>query len=319
MKVKFWGTRGSLPTALTSASVRAKLREALLRAKGIDLTSEKAVEAYLDGLPFSIAGTYGGNSPCVQLVDGQEELFFFDLGSGARDLGQSLIQKYGSPKLPVPVNIVMSHLHWDHIMGFPFFTPAYVPGNVIRIHGCHAELREAFERQHGAPSFPVDFKALGARIEFVVLDPDETHHVGGFDLRIMKQRHTGDSYGYRATRNGRSVVYATDSEHRIDTAEEAYPYTEFFWGADVVVFDTMYSLADAVSIREDWGHSSNMVAVELAQFAHVKHLVLFHHEPTCDDAMLDLILGETQAFAQLSPSEPPLQISSAYDGLEIEA
>jgi hypothetical protein len=110
----------------------------------------------------------------------------------------------------------------------------------------------------------------------------------------MLQRHAGDSYGYRFEANGRSVIYTTDSEHKLDDPMETESYAAFFRDADVVIFDAMYSLADAVSVRADWGHSSNVVGVELCQLAGAKHLCLFHHEPSHSDQAIDAVLADTR-------------------------
>jgi len=317
MLIRFWGTRGSLPAPLNYRAVRAKIRAALLAARGRNFKAPEAVDAFIEReLPFSVGGAYGGNTSCVELVTGGEEFVLCDLGSGAREFGNGILAKYGAAKTH-RFNVFMSHLHWDHIMGFPFFTPAFIPGNVIRIHGCHQELREAFMRQQSDPCFPVDFRSLGATIEFVQLEPGRSYDIGGLSVRPILQNHAGDSYGYRFQRGGKTVVYSTDCEHKFEVLEETYPFVEFFRAADLLIFDAMYSLADQVSVKEDWGHSSNMIAVEIAQLAGVRHLVLFHHEPIYDDRMIERILGETRRWDEISGSGQALTITSAYDGLEI--
>jgi len=173
--------------------------------------------------------------------------------------------------------------------------PAYIAGNRIRIYGYHAVLEEAFRRQHGAPSFPVEFERLGATIEFVRLEPGRAYEVAGLRVTGKLQRHSGDSYAYRFERDGKALVYSTDSEHKLDDPRESQAFVHFFRDADLVIFDAMYSLADAFTIKEDWGHSSNVVGVELCQMARVKHLCLYHHEPAFDDE----------------------KIAAAYDGMEI--
>jgi ribonuclease BN (tRNA processing enzyme) len=129
--------------------------------------------------------------------------------------------------------------------------------------------------------------------------------------------HAGDSYGYRFEAAGRSVVYSTDSEHKLDDPQETDGFIEFFRDADVVIFDAMYSLADAISVKADWGHSSNVVGVELCQLAGVKHLVMYHHEPAFDDAAIERVLADTRRFEEITRSGEPLKVSAAYDGMEI--
>jgi phosphoribosyl 1,2-cyclic phosphodiesterase len=319
MLIRFWGTRGSLPAPLNYRAVRAKVRDGLLAAQGRTFEGPDAAEAFIDQqLPFSVGGTYGGNSSCVELVTGGEQFVLCDVGSGAREFANSLIARYG-PARKHHFNVFMSHLHWDHIMGFPFFTPAFIPGNVIRIYGCHDSMREAFVRQQSNPCFPVDFRALGATIEFIKLQPGHTYDIDGLSVRALLQNHGGDSYAYRFQRAGKTVVYSTDCEHKYEVLDENYPFVEFYADADVLIFDAMYSLADQISVKEDWGHSNNMVAVELAQLARVKHLVMFHHEPIYDDRMIERILGETRRYDEISRTGEKLTITSAYDGLEIPA
>ena len=314
--VRFWGTRGSLPVALTASQVRQKIVAALRGAAGRTFASDGELDAYVDSLDIAVSGTYGGHSPCVEIETGGPEYVLCDLGSGVRPFGQKAMARHGAGS-PQTYHIFMSHVHWDHIMGFPFFTPAYLKGNRLRIYGGHAGLEEALRRQHGAPSFPVDFSALGADIEFVRLEPGREYEVAGLTVRLMLQRHTGDSYGYRFTSAGRTVIYSTDSEHNLADLAETSPFVEFFRDADVVVFDAMYSLTDAISVKADWGHSSNIVAVELCQMAGARHLCLFHHEPIHGDEAISRVLAETRRYEEISRTGKPLRVTAAYDGLEI--
>jgi phosphoribosyl 1,2-cyclic phosphodiesterase len=211
----------------------------------------------------------------------------------------------------------MSHVHWDHIMGFPFFAPAYRPGNRIRIYGGHAELEAALRRQQAPPSFPVDFSALGADIEFVRLEPGRKYDIAGLQVALMLQQHSGDSYGYRFASAGKTVIYTTDSEHTLTNLSETQPFVDFFRDADLVIFDAMYSLGDAISVKADWGHSSNIVGVELCQMAGARHLCLFHHEPVHSDEAIARVLAETRRFEEISRTGKPLLVTAAYDGMEI--
>ena len=317
MRITFWGTRGSLPAPLSAHDVRAKVLTALQLARSHHFADEQAVEAFIEhDLPFDVKGTFGGNTSCVQLDAGGSEYVVCDAGSGLRVFGNAMLEKHGYGA-PQTYHIFMSHLHWDHIMGFPFFTPAYIKGNVIRIYGCHPDVRAAFERQFGAPSFPVPFALLGATLEFVHIDPGATTTIAGLTVTVAKQQHGGDSYGFRFEGAGKTVVYATDSEHRFATRDDELPFLDLFRDADVLIFDAMYSLGDSVSIKEDWGHSSNVIGVELAQRARVKHLVLHHHEPIYDAAMIGRVLSDARRYHEITAGGGRLEISSGYDGLEI--
>ena len=315
MRVHFWGTRGSLPVALTADGVRDKLQAALRAARGRPLDTEADVQRVIASLPFASQATYGGHTSCVQIETGGFDHFICDMGSGLRPFGQAAMQQHGGAAQTF--HIFLSHLHWDHIMGLPFFVPAFVPGNRVVVYGCHDDFEAALRRQQEPPSFPVDFSIFNAKLEFVRLTPGQRHEIGGVGVTPMLQRHGGDSYGYRFESQGKAVVYSTDSEHPLEQPQHTARFVEFFRDADLVIFDAMYSLADAVSIKADWGHSSNIVGVELCQLAGAKRLCLFHHEPVFDDAAIDAVLAETRRLEEITRGARPLQVSAAYDGLEI--
>ena len=317
IRATFWGTRGSLGAPLDARGVRSKLRAALIAFRDRGGTANDAeIDGFLADLPFITGGTYGGNTSCVQLDCGDEAYTLCDAGSGLRVFSESLQAQPGG-KLANEYNIFLSHVHWDHISGFPFFRPAYIAGNVIRIYTPHPEARAALERQHGAPSFPVPFAALPATIEFVTLEAGRTYEIGGFEVRAMLQNHPGDSYAFRFSTADAAIVYATDSEHRFRSRDDAAPFVELFRDADAVIFDAMYSLGDSMTVREDWGHSSNVVGVELAQAAGVRHLILFHHDPASDDRAIDRLLRGARRFEEITRKNVGLRISAAYDGLEV--
>ena len=204
MRVKFWGTRGSIPVATdvgghpTEAGGRADPgRRPPARHAG----AHRGVRGRRAGL---------GRAPHLrrQLVvraARRRRSVLRAVRSRQRRARRSAITPWPlAGGEPAEYHVFMSHTHWDHIMGFPFFMPAYIPGNVITIYGCHAWLEEAIRRQHGAPSFPVEFAQLGAEIRFVRLEPDRPYDLAGFRVTAKRQRHTGDSYGYRFERDGRS-------------------------------------------------------------------------------------------------------------------
>jgi phosphoribosyl 1,2-cyclic phosphodiesterase len=249
MRVRFWGTRGSLPVSLTAEDIKGKIVEALLAAAGRNLKTRAEAEAFIErDLPFAISHTYGGNSSCVELDIGSEEHVLCDLGTGVRAFGLDVLARKGL-RAPRTFHVFMSHLHWDHIMGFPFLPHVYIPGNRVVIYGCHAGMEAAFRRQHAAPCFPVDFSRLAATIEFVKLEPGRRARHAGLEVTPKLQLHSGDSYGYRFEHGGKTVVYSTDSEHKTDDAAAMREVVEFFRNADLVIFDAMYSASSCASSR----------------------------------------------------------------------
>ena len=187
----------------------------------------------------------------------------------------------------------------------------------MRIFGCNDAVELAFRRQQDPPSFPVSFSQLAARIEFERLEPGQAREVSGVEVTPWLQAHSGDSFGFRFRAAGKTLVYSTDCEHKLGK-EEVTRYGEHFREADLVIFDAMYSLAEAVSVKADWGHSSNVIGVELCQLARAKRLALYHHEPANSDATIEGIFRETLRFEELTRSGPPLEIIAAYDGMEVD-
>lgn len=319
LHVKFWGTRGSIPRPTMSAEFHDRLRAVLNAAGPEDIATPSDVDAFINGgCKGALSTIYGGNTACVQVYEDDGPSLLVDMGSGAREYASQLMKAQG-PVAPEPFHVLMSHFHWDHIMGFPFFMPAYIPGNVIHIYSCHDNVEEAFRRQHGAPSFPVPFDVLGSEIHFHIIAPDQTHQINGYRVTPHELNHAGKAYGFAIERAERKIVYASDAEHKPEMVSPDYPYIGFIRNADVLIFDAQYSLAEATSVKEDWGHSSNVVGVELGLLGDVKHLVFFHHEPLNDDQRLDQIVREAVRIEEIMRrNKAPLRISGAYDGLDLK-
>ena len=317
MLVRFWGTRGSLPVAATADAIRAKIANALVAANGRAIGDVGEAEAFIDKeLGFAASGTYGGATTCVEIEAG-DSFFVCDMGSGLREFGLSAMKRCADGHRRT-YNFFQSHLHWDHIMGFPFFVPAFDPLAKIVIHSAHPDAEDALRRQQEEISFPVPFDWLRASIEFVAMTPGEPIEVDGLTVTAEKQQHSHDSYGYRFTdAEGRTVVFSTDSEHKPDNMKDEAAFIEFFGNADLVICDTMYSLADSVSMKEDWGHSSNIVAIDLCHEAGAKRLALFHHEPTYGDEDIQRMHQESIRYEALTREGSELEVLCAYDGLEI--
>jgi phosphoribosyl 1,2-cyclic phosphodiesterase len=318
MLVRFWGTRGSLPVAPTANVIQKKIARALVTADGRRFADEAEAERFVEAdLSFAAGATYGGATPCVELETGGESYFICDMGSGLRGFGLDSMKRNAEGHAKT-YNVFLSHLHWDHIMGFPFFAPAFDPEATIRIHAAHPDAEQALRRQQEEISFPVPFDWLRADISFVQLRPGDVHEVDGVQVETKLQHHSHGSYGYRFTDgDGRVVIYSTDSEHKLEKMAAEAAFIHFFREADLVICDTMYSLADTISMKEDWGHSSNLVAIDLCHEAKAKTLALFHHEPTYDDEAIQRMHEESIRYEELTREGPSLDVICAYDGLEV--
>ncbi|MFO0560739.1 MAG: MBL fold metallo-hydrolase [Polyangiales bacterium] len=250
---------------------------------------------------------YGGNTPCIEVRAGGSTLIL-DAGTGLRKLGQSLMAKG-----KVDVTLLLSHVHWDHIQGLPFFAPLYVPGTRIHVVGGAnpMPLRDCLHRQMSAPNFPVDLRDVGATLTFFELRDRQRTVLGDAEITAVRANHPDGVYAYRIEHKGRAVVYATDTEHYSCVDKRLLTLCQ---DADVLIYDTQY-LPEEYSgergmSRIGWGHSTFEAAAALAKAANVRELVLFHHDPDRTDEQVAVI--EQRAKHLFANS------SAAFEGMEIE-
>jgi phosphoribosyl 1,2-cyclic phosphodiesterase len=276
----FWGTRGSIPT------------------------------------PGPRTARYGGNTPCVGISDGGGKLVVLDAGSGLRPLGAALTAQRG----PIAVHLLLTHTHWDHIQGFPFFKPLATPGNSLHIYGAAQEgvpLEQILHRQMEPTVFPVPLEALAATL---VVTPvtEGGFEVDGFRVAALRLRHPGTTLGYRLAPagGGREVAYVTDNELGPGGNYPVAPdwrarLVAFLGGVDTLIHDAMYT-ESVIAARAGWGHSSPCEAVDLAADAGCRRLILFHHDPENDDDAVDRLLGDARSYAALR--SPKLEVEAASEG-----
>ena len=269
-RIKFWGVRGSIPT------------------------------------PGPQTIRYGGNTSCVEIQFPDIPRFIVDAGSGIRELGKELLQAVD----PVKAYIFLSHFHWDHIQGLPFFKPAFKPGNHFILYGCDepdVDLTKIISMQMNPIYFPVAVEDMGAKVEFRTV-MEEAFDVEGVTVQTQFMNHPGYTFGFRFTYNDKTIVYISDNEPYIqpkDEIEEEPSFAgtledrferfvddkearlvEFVSNADILIHDTQY-FPDEYEQRITWGHSPYTYTVDIAVKGKVKQLILFHHDPDHDDETVD--------------------------------
>lgn len=275
MLIRFWGVRGSIAS------------------------------------PGPETAAVGGNTSCVEVVCGKTRLVL-DAGTGLRGLGNHLL----AAGEPLALTLLLSHYHWDHIQGLPFFVPLYMKQTELTIVGGPngvMSAREALERQMSAPVFPVRLDEVGARIATREVRVGDAFEVGEALVRVARGNHPGGVVAYRIEHEGRSVVYATDTEHYacVDPALRA-----LCDGADVLVYDSQYT-PEEYRTKLGWGHSTYVAGAELARAAGVGTYVLFHHDPLrTDEQVLALEQSARAAFAGSVAAREGLclQVDAAHGG-----
>lgn len=231
---------------------------------------------------------YGGNTPCVEMIVGGERLIF-DGGTGLRVLGKSLLSQ-----LPVSGHLFFTHFHWDHIQGFPFFTPAFIKNNRFKIYGVanpdEDTIEERLRQQMLHPNFPVPLQVMQADLEFLNLEVGQTLNIDQIQIENAQLNHPGQAFGYRVSWRGLSVAYITDTEHYPDGLDQNVLHLAR--GVNVLIIDATYTDEEynhPQTSKKGWGHSTWQEAVKIAQAAEVEQLVIFHHDPSHDDYTLDRI------------------------------
>jgi phosphoribosyl 1,2-cyclic phosphodiesterase len=317
MKINLWGVRGSIPTPVSSGAIRGKIKKALSMAKPGDLSSEESVDSFIDGLPFAVRGTYGGNTTCIELRSSSGDLVIIDCGSGMKNLGMSLMKEEFSQGKGTG-SIFMTHTHWDHVQGIPFFVPFYIKGNRFNFYSPIKDLRARLEYQQVPTHFPVDLDYMQARKECFVFGDNEELYLNDIKVIAKCMPHPGSAYGLRFEENGKSFVYSSDCEFNINVLDEIDDYLKLFTNADVVVFDTQYTFQESFE-KFDYGHSSASIAIDIASKFKVKRLILFHHEPEYSDEKLDNMLSNARTYLYMNKKKQQgLQVDIAYEGMVIE-
>ena len=283
MYVRFWGTRGSIAS------------------------------------PGERTARYGGNTSCTEVRTPDGTLIVLDCGTGARELGLHLTQTL---KPPMHLHLFIGHTHWDHIQGFPFFVPAFVPGVELNVYaplGFQQSLEEAMAGQMEYSYFPVKLRDLRSRIHFTELE-EGFFRVGDVLVETQYLNHTAPTIAYRITSGRATIAYVTDHEPfwKPEDGVLHHPgdqrHVAFMKDADLVIHDAQYSEEEYLQ-RVGWGHSTVEYAVDVAMEAGARRVALFHHDPTHDDAAMEALEARAKARAQAAGSR--IEVFAAREGLEL--
>ncbi len=312
MRVRFWGVRGSIAAPLTPAKVQSKIAAVVQRITAKDLESQNSREKFLASLPEWLFGTVGSNTSCVEVETDDGHHLIFDAGTGLRELGIDLMNRptYGKNNT---YHLFLSHFHWDHIQGLPFFQPAYDSRNTIIIYSPRKNLQKFLDGQMVQPYFPITMKGFFAKFKFYHIKQDEKYvNIGNFKVGWTRVHHPCGCTAYSVIENGKKMIFSTDTELRRRDFEKTERNIEFYTDADLFIIDSQYTLNEAIK-KEGWGHSTFSMAVEFASSWNVKHVVLFHHEPTYSDKKIFSIKKNAE-WHMSRTCDKQMKISVAQEG-----
>lgn len=318
---KCWGTRGSLPVATNGTRLLASIEDLANQAKklGLEKVSE-VVEAARSGRLYSPI-TFGGNTTCTE-VGHKNRFVYIDMGSGIREAGTVAIQQ-GIKEF----HILLTHMHWDHVMGLPFFIPIHVPGHKINIYHIHRNAPEHIRINFNGVNFPLTWDQLNGTVEFHRLTLYDTVKINELDVTPFVLDHPGGSFGYHIAADGKKVVIGVDSEFKRVTPKELGKDLKYLQDADLLLFDAQYEMSELAS-KFDWGHCSPNIGVDLCLREGIKTLLFTHHDPWSTDDKLRRMFANAVRYMHsqlrnyqsrwdpVQPGGPKLVM--AYDGLTVE-
>jgi phosphoribosyl 1,2-cyclic phosphodiesterase len=273
MRVKFWGVRGSTPT------------------------------------PQAENMRYGGNTSCVEVRVG-EQLYIFDCGTGFRVLGQQLQEEFAEKKRPLSAHVFVSHFHWDHIQGIPFFRPLYDRADSQFLFHCSSRtrsLKQVMDEQMASPYFPVNLSQMRAQQKYYDIDSGRLNLEDGVQIQTSWLNHPQGCMGFRMETQDGVLVYATDNEPGDAAFDKSV--RKLAEGADVLIYDAQYLPEEYAAEKRGWGHSHWREAVNVVMESGAKELVLFHHDPDHTDVVIDKIVHDARNYYP--------KVRAAAEGMEI--
>jgi phosphoribosyl 1,2-cyclic phosphodiesterase len=257
---------------------------------------------------------YGGDTSCIEVTSNAGDLIIIDAGTGIRALGNKLVKKNR-----LNINLLLTHAHWDHLSGFPFFSPIYKKKSVIKVYGpqtTQLSLKKIVSKTMASPYFPIELEDIHAEIEFIGMG-NKNYEVGSVTITTIPIKHPNEGVGYKLEEDGKSFVFLTDNEltYEHPTGLEYEDYVEFIRGVDLLFHDAEYNRKEYKKTR-GWGHSVYLDTLKLAMDAEVKSLGLFHHNQDRTDKQLTAIEKDCKAIIAKSGSK--LKCFAAAEGMDID-
>lgn len=324
MQIKFWGTRGSLPRPSSHNDAACLVDNILKQAKDLGLKTISDLEKAHRSGKFHAPYLFGGNTSCTEISHGDDSIIC-DMGSGLREAGAAFMKKRTHN-----FTFFLTHMHWDHLMGLPFFVPIYMAGTKITIYHTHRNTEEFVRILFNGVNFPVawDSDQIKAKFDFKLVKMYKPVKIGGITVTGFSLDHPGGSFGYRFEAGGKSIAVGVDGEFRRTSREDLGKDLKFYQDLDLLVFDSQYDYEELKS-HFDWGHCTPRIGVDLALRECIRGLAFTHHDPSSDEEKLRRMYQDAKDYASENLSQYKEQwrkvkqpkgphLYYCYDGLEIK-
>jgi phosphoribosyl 1,2-cyclic phosphodiesterase len=290
LKIKLWGTRGSIPTPYTPQEIENRVRTLFECFFEEGHTKISELDSFLKSLPRHVVGGWGGNTACIEFKSSKSH-FIIDAGSGLKSLNQKMMNgPLGKGK--GEAHLFFTHFHWDHISGLPFFIPMYVPGNKIHLYAVQKELPEMIETLFRKPYFPVNAKDIAAKIVYHQLSPRKPVKMNDVTLTPYLLDHPDPCWGYRIEHGKKAMAYCVDTEGTRISELLLDQDLPMYQNLDFMIYDSQYTIEEAIA-RMNWGHAAATIGLDLAIREKIKKVAFIHHDPNASDEKI--AFGEMQA------------------------
>jgi ribonuclease BN (tRNA processing enzyme) len=316
MKIKFWGVRGSLPASISLEQNKEHIQSVLKQFVQSGYKTENDIQTFFDSRSITDICGFGQNTTCVQVRDGSHQLVI-DGGSGLKVYGDHLMKHHPERNQH---HILMTHFHYDHIMGLPFFPQHFVPGQEIHYYAVQADAEKMIRSLFAKPLFPLNYENLSAKIHIHKIEPYVKNQINGFEVTAFRLDHPDPCYGFRIEKNGKVYAHAVDHEADRITEAELEKDAGLFRGADFLYIDAQYVESD-MGHKKGWGHGTFDRAFEICSIYNIKQVLLAHHDPGFSTADIQNLVNEAKVeFEKISYSKKiqNLKWNFAYDGQTVE-
>lgn len=323
LTVKFWGVRGSLPSAPPPTDWTYHIEGVLRNFFSMGYREPAQISKYIENMGVPLLGGYGAATTCVEVSSSRSQLII-DGGSGIRNLSEKIMSGT-TGRSKGPFHIFMTHFHWDHVIGLPFFTPHFIPGCEVHYYAVQPELEKLIRGIFVRPYFPVPFEALKAKVFFHVLEPRKPMKLEDFTITPYKLDHPDPCWGFKVEAGGKTYSHCVDTEGTRVTREELGEDLPLYQNVDLMYFDAQYTLPELAE-KANWGHSAAQVGLDIALREGIKKILFAHHDP---GARIEHVLelkrqtreyyeSREQFASQNKDTLPKVAWDFAHEGLEIK-
>jgi len=323
MQVKFWGVRGSLPSAPSPEQWKVEIEKQILNFVKAGLKSESEIKPFIEKQNLTEIAGFGCHTTCVEVLSNGNQIII-DAGSALRNLGDEMM-KGPAGQGKSKIHIYFTHFHWDHLIGLPFFAPHFIAGNEIHYYSADPELEKIIRIKFSKPMFPVNFDNLLAKIFFHPIKPREKTEINGIAVTPYLLDHPDPCWGLKVESNGKVYSHCVDTEATRKTREELGPDLPLYQNVNLMYFDAQYTVPELVE-KLNWGHSAAQIGLEIAFRENIKQIVFAHHDPGAGTPEINALIDETKEFynwklksAQTNQKTlPDVKWQFGYDGLSIK-